>query len=199
MKIKINLSKYTDLQYLLSNYSALNDYLDFMLNNGLEFYKDKILYLNEINSLLEENRNDIKWRNGINKLKSNLELILLKEKHNEDYFSYVCSLYQKDTITENDILLFTYLFNNKECEFIFKKLIRKALNIFTFNKKTTEIVKKYINDEKWFDNTFNIIGRNRVEEILEEIYISDKSEIDITPILKDRFLELLNILELFGN
>lgn len=196
MKIKINLSKYTDLQYLLSNYSALNDYLEFMLNNGLEFYKDKILYLNEINSLLEENRNDIKWRNGINKLKSNLELILLKEKHNEDYFSYVCSLYQKDTITENDILLFTYLFNNKECEFIFKKLIRKALNIFTFNKKTIEIVKKYINDEKWFDNTFNIIGRNRVEEILEEIYISDKSEIDITPILKDRFLELLNILSM---
>ena len=80
MKIKINLSKYTDLQYLLSNYSALNDYLDFMLNNGLEFYKDKILYLNEINSLLEENRNDIKWRNGINKLKSNLELILLKSR-----------------------------------------------------------------------------------------------------------------------
>ncbi len=194
MKIKVNLSKYTDLQYLLSNYSTLNDYLEFMLNNGLEFYKDKILYLNEINSLLEENRNDIKWKNSINKLKSNLELILLKEKHNEDYFSYVWSLYQKDTITENDILLFSYLFNNKECESIFKRLIKKTLNIFTFNKKTIEIVKKYISDEKWLDNTFKIIARNRVEEILDEINISDKSEIDITPTLKDRFLELLNIL-----
>lgn len=188
---KINFSKYTDLQYLLNNYSTLNNYLEFMLNNGLEFYKNEILYLNEINSLLEKIE-----KSGINKVKSNLELILLKENHNEDYLSYICSLYQKDTITENDILLFSYLFNNKECEFIFRRLIRKAFNIFTFGKKTIEIIKKYISNDKWLDNTFKIIGRNKVEEILDEINISYKSEIDITPTLKDRFLELLNILSM---
>ena len=60
---KINISKYTDLQYLLNNYSTLNNYLEFMLNNGLEFYKNKILYLNEINSLLEKIE-----KSGINKV-----------------------------------------------------------------------------------------------------------------------------------
>ena len=191
---KIILRKYTDLSYLLSNLSSLNYYLECVLDENLDFSKSDICYLNEINQMLEKNKSRIKWKKSICEFKSNLELILLKEKYNDDYFSYACKIYKKDKIDENDILLFSNLFDNKECKFVFQRLILKSCGLFTFDDETIDVIKRYIDDDIRFNKLVNSIGKKRVEEVLDELNISEDRDASTPLILKNRFLELLNIL-----
>ena len=196
MKRKLSLKKCFDLAYLFNRLSSLDYYVTRWKNNPTEIDNNILYWLDKINNSLNNNKKKIKWRNKISNLKTNLEIILAKENYDVDQVSYIYNLCQKEKITEEEILSFSKTFNNKDCEFIFRSLILKSFDIFTFDDKTIDIIKNYINDDKWVNNCLNFLGAKRAEELLNELNIVIENNITFSYILKDKFTELFNIMNM---
>lgn len=97
-------------------------------------------------------------------------------------------LYHKTLVSEKDILLALNLSKDKKCKFIFKDIIGRGNNLFSYSTKTINTIKDFINDDKWF----NDLGKKKVETITTKIMASEN--IEITSNLLNKFKELLKIL-----
>lgn len=190
---RIKLDKFADVPYFLANLSLINSYIEDRINEGRKFFDIEIYYFDNVNKMLEKNKQNINWTKIVNNIKINIEFILLKENSSEEYYKLIENLFYSETcISEEDMLLALTSPKDKEYNLIFRNIIEKNINLFSYSTKTINAIKDFIDDDKWFDS----LGEKRVKKITKNI--KARKNIKMTSDLLNKFRELLNILTLIS-
>lgn len=187
----IKLSDYLDLLYFKSNYIVINKFINSRLRRYEKIGRKRTFYLEEILKMLDANDDYNKTEYIVN-LKTKIELLLVKEE-NKSYFEYISYLLEKDSLTENDIISFIALIDNKK--YLLKKLVSKVNNISSFNNMTLNIIKDRISDDGFIESMIYKEKKAKAERLVLELKdLNDDSNVNLD-ILKTKYTELFDILK----
>ena len=124
---KTNLQAFLNIDYLLERADKLNSYIINKINKNAQFSNEEISLLKMINKMLEDDEKNIKWFNGLNDLKANLELLIFSENENYDVFESVRYLLKKQELTKDELLIVVQLIS--DYKFLARKFVKNT-NIF---------------------------------------------------------------------
>ena len=178
--MKINLIDFLDMDYFKNNFSKISQYLETIKDKDEMLDEETYSILEKINKTIDNNIDDIRQKKSFVDFKLDLELLLLKNRTQDNpvYYEYIVKLLDKGIIKETcDISSFDY--KNENCKYIMKTILSNIDNIFDFDTNNLNLIKEYIKDDKWFNN-----------------YIKPKSIIYATDIINEIEFYLINGLEL---
>ena len=187
---KTNLQAFLNIDYLLERADKLNSYIINKINKNAQFSNEEISLLKMINKMLEDDEKNIKWFNGLNDLKANLELLIFRENENRDVFEAIRYLLKKHQLTKDELLIVVQL--TSDYKFLTRKFVKNT-NIFDLIEVDFDFLKNVVGADwlkGYIGNKVGLIISSYVKELNK---MFDK-EIDYSSVY-NKFQNILTVLK----
>ena len=187
---KIKLQAFLNIDYILGNAERLNSYIKNKINKNEQFSNKEISLFKMINKMLEDDEKNIKWFNGLNDLKANLELLIFRENENCDVFESVRYLLKKHELTKDVLLIVVQLIS--DYKFLTRKFVKNT-NIFDLVEVDFDSLKNAVGTD-WLKGYVGNKAGLTISSYVKELNKMLDKEMDYSSVY-DKFQKILIVLK----